>query len=368
MKVISRKEIAMDVLNFTEGGKVPVDFLAHPQIISKLMEYWEICSERELLDALNCDFYYLSGRDISQNEGALKFYKGHKAQLSEKERICPLGIHWTRGAFNSKFSVDEAICGPFQDTETVKEILDYDWPKAGDFDFSALHEECEANSGRVITGGLWTGLMGDCYRMMGFQKFLLETALRPELVKALIDRMTEMYMELNDKYFSELKGKFDIWFTGSDFGSQNGLILSPESWYGLFYENIRKLTGLAHSYGLKVMLHSCGAITPIIPYLIDAGVDILDPVQITARGMEPETLSGKFGGKIVFHGGIDTQNVLPYGTAEDVALHVDKIVEVLGNRGGYIFAPSQTLGPDIPVENVVAMYSQIEKINGKRPG
>jgi uroporphyrinogen decarboxylase len=125
-----------------------------------------------------------------------------------------------------------------------------------------------------------------------------------------------------------------------------------------FLGNIARLTDLAHSYNLKVMMHSCGSISKIIPELIEAGVDILDPIQVTAKNMEPEFLAKHFGGKIVFHGGIDTQQVLPTATPEKVADHAAYVTQTLGSKGGYIFAPSQLLGPDIPLENILAMYGK----------
>jgi glucosamine-6-phosphate deaminase len=106
-------------------------------------------------------------------------------------------------------------------------------------------------------------------------------------------------------------------------------------------------------------LRSSGAIRPLIPMLIQAGVDILDPVQVTAKGMVPAELKAEFGGKIVFHGGIDTQNILPFGTPDEVCAHVREVVSAMSADGGYIFASSQILSPDIPVENIVAMYDEI---------
>ena len=119
------------------------------------------------------------------------------------------------------------------------------------------------------------------------------------------------------------------------------------------------MTRLAHSYGLKVMMHSCGGVSEIVDLLIEAGVDILDPIQTTARGMNQGTLVEKFGGRIVFHGGIDTQHILPYGTVEDVKKHSRQMISELSHKGGYIFMASQILGPDIPVENIMAMYSTV---------
>ena len=340
---------------FIQPDKCCVDYMAHPETDRRLKEHLHCQTETELLDRLGCDFYYLPGRDISQNEGFAPFYKGANLKYTNSQRKCPLGITWTRGAYNSKFSVDDAVENPLQNAQTENDILSHPWPKASDFDFSPLQAECQGNAKRVIIGGLWTGIMGDSYRLCGFENFLLSTALKPGLVKCLINRMTDMYLELNAMYFSQLKDGLDIWFFGNDFGSQNGLLLSPDTWHEFFFENIKKLTDLAHSHNLKVMMHSCGGISEIIPSLIEAGVDILDPIQATAKDMELTSLAEKFGGNIVFHGGVDTQRILPHGTPADVRIHVQEVLSTLNSQGGYIFAGSQILGNDIPVESILAM-------------
>jgi len=344
------------------SDRTPVDYLAHPEADRKLRAALGVTTERELLDRLGCDFFYLPGRDISQNEGALPFYK-HASRLtfSAGERTCPLGIRWRRSAYNSKFAVDEAITGPFAESVTAADILAFPWPRATDFDFSSLQAEADANCDRVRVGGLWTGILGDSYRMFGFERFLYSLAAAPELVHTLVDRMTAMCLELNDTYFAALKGRLDVWFFGNDFGSQEALLFSRDMWAEFFLENLKRLTALAHSQGLKVMMHSCGAIAELIPLLIEAGVDILDPIQVTAKGMVPADLKVRFGERIVFHGGIDTQQILPFGTRGQVAAHVRETVAALGRDGGYIFAPSQILGPDIPTANLITMYDTINK-------
>lgn len=357
---MSRKDILLKLCNFQKADRVLVDYIAHSDTDIRLKKYFGIDSEMKLLDILGSDFYYLSGRDISQNEGFSKFYKGKKLEYTESERICPLGIRWSTGAYDHKFSVDEAICGPLENAQTEKDILQYKLPCTKDFDFSLLLSEIE-NNDRIIVGGLWSGIMGDSYRMHGFQNFLMNMALKPVMIKTLINKMTDMYLELNDAIFNQLKGKIDIYFFGNDFGSQSSLLFSTDMWYEFFFDNVKKLTTLAHNYGLKVMMHSCGAISQIIPGLIDAGVDILDPIQVTAAGMDIETLSQEYGGQIVFHGGIDTQKVLPFSSTLEVENHVRKTLEIFDSKGGYIFSPSQLLGADIPIENIIAMYKAVMK-------
>jgi uroporphyrinogen decarboxylase len=338
------------------ADRAPVDYLAHPSVDAMLRRHLRVDTEKDLLDRLGADFYYLPGRDISQNEGFAPFYVGTPLTQTETERICPLGIRFRRGAGQSKFAVDEAIAGPFVRGATPRDILDHPWPRPADFDFSPLQECCNANRERVLVGGLWSGILGDSYRMYGFDRFLLDMAAEPQTIHTLVDRMTEMYLQLNDAIFSLLRGKLDVWFFGNDFGHQQGLLFSANMWADFFAKNIKQMCDLAHSYGLRVMMHTCGSVAKLIPLLIEAGVDILDPVQVSAVGMNPAELKAAFGQQLVFHGGIDTQHVLPKASTEEAFQHARRTLKILGANGGYIFSPSQIFQADIPVENIAAVY------------
>ncbi len=336
-----------------------VDYMAERETDLHLRDALGCTTEEELLDALGAEFFYLPGRDISQNEGFTPFYRGRELRVTETERTCPFGIRFRRGAYDSKFTVDHAIEGPLEKATSAAEILQHRWPSRADFDFEPIVETAESRHDRIIIGGLWSGILGDVVRIFGFQRFLTEIALEPELVRTLIDRVTDVYLDLNDMIFTVLKGKLDVFFFGNDFGTQNGLLLGPAMWHEFYYANIHKLCDLAHSYGLAVMMHSCGAIADLVDSLVEAGVDIIDPVQTSAVGMEPATLAGRFGGRIVFHGGIDTQQVLPTATVAAVDEHVDAITQTFENAGGFIACGSQLYGPDVPVENILAVYRRL---------
>lgn len=353
---MTSKERFRAVCEFRLPDRFPMDYLAAPATDARLCEYYDVATQDDLLDVLGIDFYYLSFRDISQNESSLPFYHGPELEMNDQERVCPFGIRWTRGAYASKFAVDEALRGPLEKATCPGDILRHCWPSIDDFEITPLHQECERHWDKVLVGGCWTGILGDSYRMMGFENFLLALAHNPELVGTLVGRMTDFYLKLNDKVFREIGDKLDIWSWGNDFGSQNGLLFSPDMFAELFLPHIRALNELAHSYRLKVMMHSCGAIAPLIPQLIEAGVDILDPIQVTAAGMDPNSLKQQFGDRIVFHGAVDTQRVLPIDDVEGVYRHVQDTLGILGRNGGYIFAPSQILQEDIPVKNIDAMY------------
>jgi uroporphyrinogen decarboxylase len=312
--------------------------------------------ERELLDALGCDFYYLSTRDISQNETSRPIYRGPKLAVSDTQRYCPFGIRFKRAAGDDKFGADEALGGPLENASTAKDILDYRFPDPSWFDVDPLVGECEEYSDKVVIGGFWTGLFGDSYRMRGFQNFLLDMAINPDLIHALVGRMTDFYLELNERLFAAVGNRMKVFFMGNDFGTQAGLLFSEDMWLDFFREPYGKVIGHAKSHGYRVMVHSCGAVEPLLRHFIECGVDILDPVQTTAAGMDPKALKETYGDRLVFHGAIDTQAVLPRGSAEDVKAHVRGMVTELGRDGGYILASCNSIQDDTPTENIMAMY------------
>jgi uroporphyrinogen decarboxylase len=341
----------------TQSISLLSDFLAGRAVREEIMQFLGVQTERELLNALDIDFYYLSFRDLSQNESMIPFYRGPDLWLDEHFRKCPLGIKWRRGAYDDKFAVDEAIEGPFQgEGITQDDICNFGWPDPQAYDYTELVQECNEFKDKIIVGGLWSGIHGDSNRMMGYENFLLNIAMNRPLVKMLVDRVTRFYLEANKCYFEAVGDKMDIFFMGNDFGAQNGLLISKEDWLDIYFENYRKLIDLAHSYGYKVMVHSCGAISELLPYFIELGVDILDPVQTTAKGMDPVFLIERYGRDIVFHGAIDTQNMLREGSSAEVYEYSLRMINILNKYGKFVIAPSNNFMPGTPVENIYAVY------------
>jgi uroporphyrinogen decarboxylase len=143
----------------------------------------------------------------------------------------------------------------------------------------------------------------------------------------------------------------------SDLGSQRGPLISLAMFEEFVAPYLKEMIDLIHSTGAKVLFHSCGAVARFIPELIRLGVDVLDPIQPAGNEMNPAQLQAKFGGKIAFHGGIDMQNLLPRGTPAQVAAEANRYCKILGENGGYILAPAHLFQPDVPPENILALYS-----------
>lgn len=243
---------------------------------------------------------------------------------------------------------------PFNDFDSIQQVDNYQWPEPAWFDYESIKQQCEKHKDRaIVTGDAGVYQFGSFMREM--DKLFVDMVIEPDFAQRIFDRFVEFELEHYSNVFKAADGQIDILRIYDDFGTQNNMLFSPEMWRIFFKSNLSKLADLAHKNGAFLMLHSCGAIRPIIPDLVDCKVDILDPVQKVA-GLEPEGLIKDFGGKITFHGGIDTQNLLPNGNEEEVAKEVKHFIDVLGKNGGYILAPSQAFQNDVPLENIEALY------------
>ena len=193
---------------------------------------------------------------------------------------------------------------------------------------------------------------------------LCDMLTEPELAAYIMDRYTDFYCDYFKAMFEACPGQIDILRIADDLGMQDRPLISAELFEEFCLPRIKRLTDLAHSYGVKVMFHSCGAISSFIDALIEVGVDILDPLQPNAKDMAPAQLASKFAGRICFHGSIDTQYTLPKGTTEDVRAQVRAHAAIYGEANtGFIISPAHSLQPDVPVENILALYDEVDRLD-----
>jgi uroporphyrinogen decarboxylase len=205
-------------------------------------------------------------------------------------------------------------------------------------------------------------------RWGSYQEWLLTVAADPDYVRSFNERKAENLVA-NAKLYREAVGdSIDIVWLGEDYGTQTGLMLRPEVFDSLVAPYYRRFFDWIHeNTGWKILFHCCGGIYPIIPTLIDIGVDILNPVQVEAAGMEAGRLKREFGERLVFWGGgIDTQGVLPFGTREEIRAQVHDRIRTFGPGGGFVFTPSHNIQGDVPCGNIVAMYDAVREF-GRYP-
>lgn len=193
--------------------------------------------------------------------------------------------------------------------------------------------------------------------MCGFDDFLYRMAAEPEFVHRFFQIVLAYQKRVIAAYYGAVGAYVHFTTSGDDFGTQMGPFLSPAMFRQMIRPYLEERIDCTRRFTDAAFFHhTCGSVFALIPDLIAAGVDILNPVQPNAAGMEPERLKTVFGDRLTFYGGVDTQHLLPRGAPEEVAANVRWLIEVLGANGGYILSAAHTLQEDVPPENVVAMY------------
>jgi len=193
----------------------------------------------------------------------------------------------------------------------------------------------------------------------GFQDWYTDFILGTDVLEALFDAVLDITIRITERELEAFGRDVDVVRCGDDLGGQNGLPVSREHYlryikprHAKFFRRVRELTTA------KLMFHSCGSIVDILPDLIETGVQIINPVQITARGMDPAFLKREFGRDLVFWGGTDSQKTLPFGSAKEVRAMVARLIDTFGPDGGFVFSSCHNIQPDVPLENVLAMFAQ----------
>ena len=183
----------------------------------------------------------------------------------------------------------------------------------------------------------------------------MDLALQPDIAAAIFDHIRSFYLTYAERILNAANGKIDIVLTGDDFGSQNGPLVSPAMWTTFLADGFAAYIDLAHSFGIKVMHHTCGSIVPIIPLMIERNLDILQSIQPEADGMDHTRIKKSFGSQLCFQGGISIQSTLPYGSPDDVDQQVKQVIRTLAPGGGYILGTAHNLQADVPIPNAQAL-------------
>jgi len=253
--------------------------------------------------------------------------------------------------------------GCFKDAEEPEDLGFFQWPDPARY---IDRDEClrrveAAPADKARLGMIWCAHFQDACASFGMETALMNMVANPELYEAVDAKILDFYLKANEIFFEATRGRLDAVLIGNDMGSQRGLIISPEMVRRFVMPGCRKLVEQAHSYGLKVIYHSCGSIADVIPDLIAAGVDAVHPIQALAAGMDARLLRERFGGQVSFCGGVDTQELLVRGSQDDVRAKVRELRELFPT--GLIISPShEAVMPDVPPENIRALFEEAQKI------
>lgn len=257
----------------------------------------------------------------------------------------------------------QALNHPLANVETIKEIENHHWPDSKDWDCKITEVQLNEAENHCIIGGAWAPFFHDAIELLGMERFFIEMCEDSGIPEVIIEHCFNFYYEQTKKAFEQNPGVIDFQFIGNDFGSQRSLLMSPNQWRKYFKPYLKKIADLAHKNNAVAGLHSCGDIHEIIPDLIEIGFDAINPIQVSAEHMNPETLKREYGKDVVFFGGIDENEILRNGSEAVVRDETKRILEILGSDGRYIVAPSHDyLLPEVPARNIIAMYDEAKKI------
>jgi uroporphyrinogen decarboxylase len=337
----------MAVLAGRKPDRVPSDYWGTGEITSRLKRDLGCADDRALWEKLDIDKCIYLG---PPHPGAAE--RGwHLQSLFSIWHVETQGIVY--GDAIGEYQEDAHH--PLAEAETVAEVDAFGWPDAADFDIAELKRECLEWKGYPILGVSSEPFYLYC-RLRGMETALEDLVARPEICEAILEHIFQFDYALFKRVLTEAKGLVDVVYVAEDLGTQESLLMSPRMFRHYLKPHMTELVKLAHSLGAYTFHHDDGAIRNVIPDIIETGVDILNPIQWRCRNMDRQALARDFGGKLVFHGGVDNQHTLPFGTAEEVRQQVRENIEYFSGGRGYIVAPCHNLQSNTPTENVVALY------------
>lgn len=368
---MTSRERVLAALNHQQPDRVPRDLggvvtgihrVAYRRLIEKLGidEEFEIMDVKqqlaqpseEVLQRLGIDTRYVfSGRRAS-----------YEAEMQEDERcywyVDEWGIEWTMPKDSPLYF--DMTKHPLADLE-VEDLDEYPWPDMEDPGLTEgvageARHLAENTDYAVVTFGTSSFLEFGWY-LRGFEQFLMDLVSNREFIHRLLDQILRMWKTFWDNHLDALGEYVDVVQMAGDLAHQGGPLVSRPVYEEFFKPREREIVSFVRDRtDAFVFWHTCGSVYEFIPDLIEVGIDILNPVQVSAKDMNPTELKENFGDRMSFWGGVDTQQLLPEGTPEQVTAGARKMVETLGDGGGYVLNSVHNIQADVPAENILAMF------------
>jgi len=283
----------------------------------------------------------------------------------------PQGVDFTDQKYAMPWTAsysDHILERPLKNVRTVSEMLrKHEWMDPAWWDFGPAQRVREKHPDKAVAMLVHgTMLFMTACDFFGIEEALMRLLLEDEVLMAFFERQHEFAVELLERACRETEGVVDICWVMDDIATQRALMMRPDLWRRHLKDLLRRHIEVIHEHNLLALFHSCGAIRDILPDLIEIGVDAVLPFQTTADGMDAASIARDFGGKIAFYGGMDIQQLLTFGSEDDVRREVRKNVDLFATCGGYIVANSHHCIENIKPENVVAMLDEARQYHPAR--
>ena len=252
----------------------------------------------------------------------------------------------------------ECVYGPLAQYSTLADIeANYTWPDPDWWDYSEVAARVKGWDDQPVSAGGSEPFLTYCH-LRGQQQAYMDLIESPDMVHFCLGKLYDLCYTNTQRIYEQIPGRVTFTSVSEDMGTQESLLFSPGQIREFFLPHMKRMMDLVHQGGGYTMTHSDGAVRAIIPELIDLGMDVLDPVQWRCRGMERVGLKRDFGDRIVFHGAMDNQYTLAFGSEEVIRQEVRDNIRILGAGGGFILGPCHNIQPVTAPELVVAMYDE----------
>lgn len=351
------KERVLAVLQRKPVDRMPVDLWHTPEIVDLLCGYTGTDNEFDMWHALELDKIVWDFMEYLSPEG-----ESAGAQVGAQS----VGTRTMWGVPVKDIQAGAALYQEFTEPPLLgyepDQVADYPyWPDPDLFDYDGADALARHAGEDYAVIGPWVSFFEIYCQLRGIEQGLMDLALNPKLVEVTLDHIEAIQTEMMHRFFQRSADAIDLTFISDDIGGQNGLLLSPRMWRKHLQPRLKRWCDLIHSYGITVFYHTDGGVGPLIPELLDCGIDVLNPIQHACPGMDTAELHRLYGDRVIFHGGIDNQQVLPFGSVEDVRQETVRCLETLGaGREGYIVCSCHNVQPGTPVENILTMIETVK--------
>jgi uroporphyrinogen decarboxylase len=254
---------------------------------------------------------------------------------------------------------EETALHPLAGAASAADVERFDWPDPEAWEIGHLRAQCGEWDDYPKAAGCYEPFYLYCH-LRGMERALEDLVENPAIAEAVLERIHVIHERLIRRVLDAVGSRVDFVYVAEDLGTQDSLLMSPATFRRFLKPRMARMIELVHSYGVKAFHHDDGACRPLIPDLIEIGIDVLNPIQWRCRGMDREGLARDFGSRLVFHGGIDNQHTLPFGTPEDVRREVLDNLRIFRRCRGYVVAPCHNIQANTPTANVVAMYQALK--------
>jgi uroporphyrinogen decarboxylase len=340
-ETMTSRERWLAVLTRRTPDRVPMDYWATSEATDKLKKHLGVRTREQALKLLHVDYPVGVGP---------KYAGPRLPRLTDVFGCRYRDVDYGTGKYR------EVVFSPLARYTSVDEIeRHYTWPNPDWWDYSGIAASIRGKERHPIRGGGSEPFL--TYKSLrGQEQAFIDLVENPDIVHYCLDKLFELAYQNTLRIYEQIPGQVMITYVAEDMGGQTDLMFSPKQIRAFLLPRMKRIIDLAHQNGAFVFHHNDGSVRRILPDMIEAGIDVLNPIQWRCAGMEREELKRDFGDKLVFHGGVDNQYTLAFGSVDEVRQEVLDDLRILGAGGGYILAPCHNIQPVSPPENVVAMY------------